>query len=150
GAGENTDLRSATAGEGGFKSTDAGSTWRRVGLERSEKIGRMAIDPRNTDVVWVAAQGPLWSAGGDRGLDKTTDGGQTWKAVLQISENTGVTDIVLDPRNPDVVYAATYQRRRHTGLLIGGGPEGAIYKSTHRGATFQTITVRVDTVVYVR
>ena len=102
------------AGEGVFKSTDAGATWRRVGLERSEKIGRMAIDPRNTDVVWVAAQGPLWSAGGDRGLYKTTDGGQTWKAVLQVSENTGVTDVVLDPRNPDVVYAATYQRRRNT------------------------------------
>ena len=144
--GENTNLRSATAGEGVFKSTDAGATWRRVGLERSEKIGRMAIDPRNTDVVWVAAQGPLWSAGGDRGLYKTTDGGQTWKAVLQISENTGVTDVVLDPRNADVVYAAAYQRRRHTGLLIGGGPEGAIYKSTDGGATFKKLTVGLPTV----
>ena len=140
--GENTNLRSATAGEGVFKSTDAGATWRRVGLERSEKIGRMAIDPRNTDVVWVAAQGPLWSAGGDRGLYKTTDGGQTWKAVLQISENTGVTDVVLDPRNPDVVYAAAYQRRRHAGLLIGGGPEGGIYKSTDGGATFKKLVGR--------
>lgn len=144
--GENTNLRSAMAGEGVFKSTDAGATWRRVGLERSEKIGRMAIDPRNSDVVWVAVQGPLWSAGGDRGLYKTTDGGQTWKPVLQISENTGVTEVLLDPRNPDVVYAASYQRRRHTGILIGGGPEGAIYKSTDGGATFKKLTTGLPTV----
>lgn len=144
--GENTNPRSATAGDGVFKSTDAGATWRRVGLERSEKIGRMAIDPRNGDVVWVAAQGPLWSAGGERGLYKTSDGGQTWKAVLQISENTGVTDVVLDPRNPDVVYAASYQRRRHAGLLIGGGPEGAIYKSTDAGATFKKLTAGLPSV----
>jgi photosystem II stability/assembly factor-like uncharacterized protein len=138
--GENTNLRSAMSGDGVFKSIDAGATWRRVGLERSEKIGRMAIDPRNTDVVWVAAQGPLWSAGGDRGLYKTTDGGETWKAVLQISENTGVTDVVLDPRNPDVVYAAAYQRRRHAGILIGGGPEAGIFKSTDGGATFKKLS----------
>jgi photosystem II stability/assembly factor-like uncharacterized protein len=138
--GENTNLRSAMAGDGVFKSTDAGATWRRVGLEKSEKIGRIAIDPRNSDVVWVAAQGPLWSAGGDRGLYKTTDGGQTWKAVLQISENTGVTDVVLDPRIPDVVYAAAYQRRRHAGILIGGGPEAGIFKSTDGGANFKKLS----------
>ena len=143
--GENTNLRSA---------------WRRGHLQehrrRRDVAARrpralrkdrpMAIDPRNSDVVWVAAQGPLWSSGGDRGLYKTTDGGQTWKAVLQISENTGVTDVVLDPRNPDVVYAAAYQRRRHTGLLIGGGPEGAIYKSTDGGATFKKLTTGLPTV----
>ena len=144
--GENTNLRSAMSGEGVFKSTDAGATWKRVGLEHSEKIGRMAIDPRNSDVVWVAAQGPLWSAGGDRGLYKTTDGGETWKAVLQVSENTGVTDVVLDPRNADVVYAASYQRRRHAGILIGGGPEGAIYKSTDGGATFKKLSNGLPTV----
>ena len=143
--GENTNLRSAMAGEGVFKSTDAGATWRRVGLERSEKIGRIALDPRNSDVVWVAAQGPLWSAGGDRGLYKTTDGGQTWKPMLQVSENTGVTEVVLDPRNPDVVYAASYQRRRHTGLLIAGGPEGAIYKSVDGGATFKKLSTGLPT-----
>jgi photosystem II stability/assembly factor-like uncharacterized protein len=146
GTGENTNLRSASAGEGVFKSTDGGATWRRVGLERSEKVGRMAIDPRNSDVVWVAVQGPLWSAGGDRGLYKTTDGGQTWKPVLQISEHTGVADVVLDPREPDVVYASAYQRRRNTGLLIGGGPEGAIYKSTDGGATFRKLTTGLPTV----
>jgi photosystem II stability/assembly factor-like uncharacterized protein len=144
--GENTNLRSASSGEGVFKSTDAGATWKRVGLEKTEKIGRMAIDPRNSDVVWVAAQGPLWSSGGERGLYKTTDGGQSWKAVLQISENTGITDVVLDPRNPDVVYAAAYQRRRNTGLLIGGGPEGAIYKSTDSGTTFKKLSTGLPSV----
>jgi photosystem II stability/assembly factor-like uncharacterized protein len=137
--GENTNLRSASAGEGVFKSMDAGATWQRVGLEHSEKIGRMAIDPRNGDVVWIAAQGPLWSSGGDRGLYKTTDGGRTWKAVLQISENTGVTDVVLDPRDPEVVYAASYQRRRHTGMLIAGGPEAGIFKSIDGGATWKKL-----------
>lgn len=144
--GENTNLRSAIAGEGVFKSTDAGATWRRVGLERSEKIGRMAIDPRNSNTVYIAVQGPLWSSGGDRGLYKTTDGGQTWKAVLQVSENTGITDVVLDPRDANIVYAASYQRRRNTGLLIGGGPEGAIYKSTDAGATFKKLTSGLPTV----
>ncbi len=144
--GENTNLRSAISGDGLFKSTDAGATWKRVGLERSEKIGRMAIDPRNSDVVWVAVQGPLWSGGGERGLYKTTNGGQSWKAVLQISENTGVADVVLDPRNPDVVYAATYQRRRLPGLLIGGGPEGGIYKSVDGGATFRKLTAGLPAV----
>ena len=144
--GENTNLRSAMAGDGIYKSTNAGATWTRIGLERSEKIGRMAMDPRNSDVVYVAAQGPLWSSGGDRGLYKTTDGGRTWKPVLQVSENTGITDVVLDPRNPDIIYAAAYQRRRHVGMLIGGGPEGGIYKSTDGGASFRKITAGLPTV----
>src|ERR671925_109410 len=104
--------------------------FRSIGPGRSEKIGRMAIDPRNSDVVYVATQGPLWAAGGERGLYKTTDGGRTWKRILHVSEETGISDVVLDPRNPDLLYAASYQRRRHVGILIGGGPEGAIYRST--------------------
>jgi photosystem II stability/assembly factor-like uncharacterized protein len=144
--GENTNHRSAMAGDGIYKSTDAGATWKRVGLALSEKIGRMAIDPRNSDVVYVAAQGPLWAAGGERGLYKTADGGATWKAVLQISENTGITDVVLDPRNPDVLYAASYQRRRNPGLLIGGGPESAIYKSENAGANWRKLTNGLPTV----
>jgi photosystem II stability/assembly factor-like uncharacterized protein len=138
--GENTNLRSAMAGNGIYKSTDAGATWQHVGLERSEKIGRMAIDPRNSDVVYVAAQGPLWADGGERGLYRTTDGGRSWNRILHVSDYTGISDIILDPRDPDVLYAASYQRRRNVGVLIGGGPEGAIFKSTDAGATWTKLT----------
>ena len=143
--GENTNLRSAMAGDGIWKSTDGGATWQHVGLGRSEKIGRMAMDQRNSEVVYVAAQGPLWSAGGERGLYKTTDGGRTWNRVLHVSEETGISDVLLDPRTPDVVYAASYQRRRHVGILIGGGPEGAIYKSTDGGANWRKLTAGLPT-----
>ena len=101
-----------------------------MGLEKSEHIGQILIDPRNSNVVYVAAQGPLFSAGGERGLYKTTDGGTKWDRVLHISDDTGVNDVVFDPRNADVIYASTYQRRRHVGQMIGGGPEGGIFKST--------------------
>ena len=138
--GENTNLRSAMAGTGIYKSIDAGATWQHVGLARSEKIGRMAMDPRNSDVVYVAAQGPLWADGGERGLYKTTDGGRSWNRVLHVSDYTGISDIILDPRDPDVLYAASYQRRRGVGILIGGGPEGAIFKSTDAGATWTKLT----------
>ncbi len=136
GTGERNSQRSVGYGDGVYKSEDGGRSFRKVGLEKSEHVGRIAIDPRDTKVVYVAAQGPLWSAGGDRGLYKTTDGGKTWKAVLNISENTGVTDVALDPSNPDIVYAASWQRRRHFYTLINGGPESAIHKSTDGGATW--------------
>ncbi|HYJ95547.1 MAG TPA: hypothetical protein VEV86_13035, partial [Vicinamibacterales bacterium] len=131
GTGENHSQRSAHFGDGVYKSSDAGKTWKRVGLETSEHIGRIVIDPRNSNVVFVAAQGPLFSSGGERGLYKTSDGGNTWSAVLTISENTGITDIVLDPKNPDVMFASSYQRRRHVGQAIGGGREAGIHKSTN-------------------
>jgi len=140
GTGENKSQRSAHFGTGLYKSTDAGKTWERVGLERSEHIGMIALDPRDSDVVYVAAQGPLFAPGGDRGLFKTTDGGKTWTNLLQISENTGVNEVILDPASPDIVYATTYQRRRHVGQLVGGGPESAIYKSTDGGATWKELT----------
>jgi photosystem II stability/assembly factor-like uncharacterized protein len=136
GAGERNSQRSVGYGDGVYKSEDGGRSFRKVGLEKSEHIGRIVIDPRDSKVVYVAAQGPLWSAGGDRGLYKTTDGGKTWKAVLSFSENTGVTDVVIDPSNPDIVYAASWQRRRHFYTLINGGPESAIHKSTDGGATW--------------
>jgi photosystem II stability/assembly factor-like uncharacterized protein len=140
GTGENNSQRSVSYGDGVYRSDDGGKSWRNVGLKKSEHIGRILIDPRNSNVVYVAAQGPLWNAGGDRGLYKTTDGGKTWKKVLSISEDTGVTDVVLDPRSPDVLLAAAYQRRRHVWTLINGGPESAIYKSTDGGASWRKVT----------
>jgi photosystem II stability/assembly factor-like uncharacterized protein len=136
GSGENNSQRSVSMGDGVYKSVDGGKSWKNMGLGKSEHIGKIAVDPRNSDVIYVAAQGPLWAPGGDRGLYKTTDGGKTWKAVLTISENTGVTDVVFDPRNPDILYAASYQRRRHVYTLINGGPESAIHKSFDGGATW--------------
>ncbi|MFA6957204.1 MAG: glycosyl hydrolase [Thermoanaerobaculia bacterium] len=139
GSGENNSQRSVGYGDGVYKSVDGGKTWENVGLKASEHIGKILVDPRDSSVVYVAAQGPLWSAGGDRGLYKSIDGGKSWKQVLTISENTGVSDLVFDPRNPDVIYATAYQRRRHVWTLINGGPEGAIYKSRDAGATWQKI-----------
>jgi photosystem II stability/assembly factor-like uncharacterized protein len=140
GTGENASQRSAHFGDGLYKSTDAGKTWQRVGLAASEHIGQILIDPRNSNVVWVAAQGPLFSAGGERGLYKTTDGGAKWDRVLHISDDTGISDIVFDPRNADVVYASSYQRRRHVGQMIGGGPEGGIWKTTDGGKKFTKLS----------
>ncbi len=139
GTGENNSQRSVAYGDGVYKSIDGGKTWKNVGLKTSEHIGKIVIDPRNSDVVYVAAQGPLWAPGGDRGLYKTTDGGQNWHKVLNISENTGVTDVVLDPRHPDVLLAAAYQRRRHVWTLINGGPESALHRSTDGGKTWTKV-----------
>ena len=136
GTGERNSQRSVGYGDGVYKSEDGGRSWSNVGLKQSEHVGRIVISPRDPDTVYVAAQGPLWSAGGDRGLYKTTDGGKNWTQVLKISENTGVTDVVIDPRNPDVLVAAAYQRRRHFFTLIDGGPESAIYRSTDAGASW--------------
>jgi len=139
GTGENASQRSAGYGDGIYKSTDGGQTFRRMGLENSEHIGDVLVDPRNSDVVYAAAQGPLWASGGDRGLYKTTDGGATWDRILYVSENTGIADIVFDPRDADIIYASSYQRRRHVGILIAGGPEGTIYKSTDAGASWREV-----------
>jgi photosystem II stability/assembly factor-like uncharacterized protein len=139
GTGEYNSQRSVGYGDGVYRSDDGGRSWRNVGLKTSEHIGRIAIDPRDGNVVFVAAQGPLWSAGGERGLYKTTDGGKTWKAVIPGTENTGVTDVVIDPSNPDTMYAASWQRRRHFYTLINGGPETALYKSVDGGNTWSRL-----------
>ena len=123
GTGENNNQRSVSYGDGVYKSVDGGASFKKVGLDNSEHIGMIKVDPRNSDVVYVAATGPLWSAGGDRGLYKTTDGGKNWEKVLEISEHTGVNEIHLDPRNPDVLYATAHQRRRRQWTYLGGGPE---------------------------
>jgi photosystem II stability/assembly factor-like uncharacterized protein len=140
GSGENNSQRSVSYGDGIYKSEDGGKSFKNMGLKNSEHIGKIVIDPRNSDVVYVAAQGPLWKAGGDRGLYKTTDGGENWELIKEISENTGFTDIVMDPRNPDVLYAASYQRRRRVWTLLNGGPESALYKSEDAGKTWEKIT----------
>lgn len=139
GTGENNNQRSVSYGDGIYKSVDGGKSWEHKGLKNSEHIGMIAIDPRNSDVVYVAATGPVWSAGGDRGLYKTTDGGESWSKILDISEHTGVHEVHLDPRNPDVIYAAAHQRRRHVFTYISGGPESSVYKSTDGGKNFRKI-----------
>jgi len=139
GTGENNSQRSVSWGSGVYRSDDDGASWKHMGLNKSEHIGTILVDPRDSDVVYVAAQGPLWGPGGDRGLYKSTDGGTTWTKVLDISENTGVNEVVMDPRDPDTLYAASYQRRRHVWTLINGGPESTVYKSTDAGATWKKI-----------
>ncbi|HEY7055742.1 MAG TPA: hypothetical protein VH458_04415, partial [Vicinamibacterales bacterium] len=146
GTGENNNQRSVAFGDGVYKSADAGKTWKRMGLENSEHIQNIVIDPRNSNTVYVTAIGPLWSAGGDRGLYKTTDGGASWKAVLSVSADTGATDLVMDPRKPDTLYVAMLQRRRGVGQLIGGGPESGIYKTTNAGKTWTKLTRGLPTV----
>lgn len=139
GTGERNSQRSVAYGDGVYKSEDGGRSWKNVGLANSEHIGRIVVNPKNSDIVYVAAQGPLWSSGGDRGLYRTTDGGKTWEQVLKISEHTGVSDVVIDPRNPDIVIASAYQRRRHFFTLINGGPESAIHRSTDGGKTWTRV-----------
>jgi photosystem II stability/assembly factor-like uncharacterized protein len=139
GTGENTHQRQLGYGDGVYKSEDGGASWKNMGLKDSRQIGMIAIDPRNTDVVYVAAEGSIWGPGGERGLYKTTDGGKTWNKVLDISENTGINNVVLDPRNPDLIYATSEQRRRHIYTKIGGGPESAVYRSKDAGKTWDKI-----------
>jgi len=146
GTGENNSQRSVSYGDGVYKSVDGGKHWSNVGLKDSEHIGQIAVDPRNSDVVYVAAQGPLWREGGDRGLYKTADGGKTWNKCLEIDDKTGVNEVHLDPRNPDVVYAVAYQRHRRVWTLIDGGPGSGIHKSTDGGKTWTKLKNGLPTV----
>jgi len=146
GTGENQSQRAIGYGDGIYKSTDAGRTWKNMGLPDSEHIAKILIDPRDSSKVLVAVQGPLFAEGGDRGLYKTTDGGATWKPLLQISKDTGITDIDVDPRNFDVIYAAAYQRRRHTSQVVAGGPEAGIFKTTDGGAHWKKLTEGIPAV----
>lgn len=139
GTGENNNQRSAAYGDGVYKSTDGGQTFKNMGLKNSEHIGKIIVHPDNENIVWVAAYGPLWSKGGERGVYKSIDGGQTWKRTLEISEHTGVAEIQIDPTNPDILYASAHQRRRREWTYIGGGPESGLYKSTDGGETWREI-----------
>ena len=140
GSGENNNQRSVAYGDGVYKSEDGGKSWKNMGLKNSEHIGMIAIDPKNSNTVYVAAYGPLWSAGGDRGIYKTADGGKTWNKILNVSENTGFNEIHMDPRNSNVLYATSHQRRRQVFTYINGGPESNIYKSIDGGTTWDTLS----------
>lgn len=139
GTGENNSQRQLGYGDGIYKTEDGGQSWQDMGLKESRQIGMIQVDPRNSDVVYVAAEGSIWGPGGDRGLYKTEDGGKTWNKILNISENTGINNILFDPRNPDILYATSNQRRRHVYTKIGGGPESAVYKSKDAGKTWEKI-----------
>lgn len=136
GTGENNHQRALGYGDGIYLTVDGGKTWKNMGLKESRHIGMILIDPRNSDVVYAACEGSAWGPGGDRGLYKTTDRGKSWNKVLNISENTGINNIICDPRNPDILYATSEQRRRHVHTKIGGGPESGIHKSVDGGKTW--------------
>ncbi|HEX7881050.1 MAG TPA: glycosyl hydrolase [Candidatus Eisenbacteria bacterium] len=140
GSGENNSQRSVGYGDGVYLSKDGGTSWNNVGLKNSEHIGMIAVDPRNSKTVYVAAMGPLWNSGGDRGIYKTVDGGTTWERVLDIDENTGFNEVHLDPTNPDVIYATAYQRGRRVWTLVNGGPGSGLHKSTDGGKTWTKLT----------
>ncbi len=140
GTGEANNQRSSSWGDGIYKSVNGGKTWTPMGLKGSQHIGRIIVHPTNPDVVYVAALGPLWASGRERGLFKTTDGGKTWTNTKSISEHTGFVDLAMDPNDPDVLYAAAYQRERRAYSFLGGGPEGGIYKTTDAGATWRKLT----------
>jgi photosystem II stability/assembly factor-like uncharacterized protein len=137
GTGENNAQRSVAYGDGVYKSVDGGRTWSNVGLKQSEHIGKILVHPTNSDIVFVAAQGPLSVKGGERGLYKTEDGGKTWRKVLDGGTWAGASDIVMDPRNPKVLLATTWQRYRRTYGYIAGGPESALWRSTDGGETWR-------------
>lgn len=147
GTGENVSGRHAGYGDGVYRSRDGGKSWENMGLEASERVGMIRIDPRDSDTIFVAAQGPLWSGGGERGLYKSTDGGETWRKVLgdglgntdEDDRYTGVSEVHMDPRNPDVMYAVAWQRLRNVAVLIDGGPGTGIHKSMDGGETWREL-----------
>ncbi|MBA3727343.1 MAG: glycosyl hydrolase, partial [Armatimonadetes bacterium] len=136
GSGEANNQRSSSWGDGVYKSENGGKTWTNMGLRKSEHIGRIVVHPENANIVFVAAAGPLWTSGGERGLYRTKDGGRTWKAVKTIDANTGFTDVIFDPKNPDVIYAASYQRERRPWSFVGGGLGSGLWKSADGGDTW--------------
>lgn len=140
GTGENVGGRHVGFGDGVYKSTDDGVSWKNIGLKESQHISKIIVHPENSDIVWVAAQGNLWKEGGERGLYKSSDGGKTWGKSLGDEKYTGVTDIVIDPRNPDVLYAATWEKHRTVAAYMGGGKNSGIHKSIDGGKTWTKLS----------
>ncbi len=139
GTGEPNNRQSSSWGDGIYKSLDAGKTWQKMGLAATHHIGRIVIHPRNPEIVYAAALGHLWGPNPERGVYKTTDGGKTWNQVLKINDDTGVSDIAMDPESPDTLYAGAYERRRTPFGFNGGGPDSAIYKTVDGGATWKKL-----------
>ncbi|MCF2856972.1 glycosyl hydrolase [Pseudoalteromonas sp. SMS1] len=146
GTGENNGGRHISFGDGVYKSVDGGKTWKNMGLKDSERISDIMVHPTDSNTVWVSAQGPLWSSGGERGLYKTTDGGETWKQVLKPEDEwTGVTSLLIDPRNPDKLYAATWSRQRTVATYVGTGPGAGIHTSDDGGETWTELKTGLPT-----
>lgn len=145
GTGENVGGRHVAYGDGIYKSEDGGESWKNMGLKSSEHISKILVHPTNPEIVWVASQGPLWNKGGERGVYKTTDGGISWKRVLGNAEWTGATELVIDPRDPDVLYAATWDRHRTVAALMGGGPGSGLHRSTDGGETWTKLSKGLPT-----
>jgi len=143
GTGEGNNRQSSSWGEGVFKSTDGGRSWKNMGLRASKQIAKVIVDPIDFNIVYVAALGDLWGAGGERGVYKTSDGGLTWARVLHVDDDTGATELVMDPSNNKTLYAASYQRRRQQWGMNGGGPGSAIWKSTDAGQTWSKLETGV-------
>jgi photosystem II stability/assembly factor-like uncharacterized protein len=140
GTGENNNQRSVAYGDGVYRSLDGGNTWKNMGLKTSEHISRIIVDPNNYKHIYVAAYGPLWNDGGERGIYESFDHGETWERILNISEQTGISDLVMDPSNPLIMYAAAHQRRRHVWTYIDGGPENKIHKTEDGGKTWKELS----------
>jgi photosystem II stability/assembly factor-like uncharacterized protein len=140
GTGEKNAQRSVSVGDGVYRSDDGGRTWRHMGLKDAGQVGMILVHPEDPNVVYVAAQGPLWSPGGDRGLYRSMDAGETWERILHVDEHTGVNEVHFDPRDPGVMYASTWQRRRRVWTMINGGPGSGIWKSVDGGDTWTELT----------
>ncbi|MBW3535340.1 MAG: glycosyl hydrolase, partial [Gemmatimonadetes bacterium] len=134
--GEANNRQSSSWGDGVYKSSDGGRTWTHVGLRESHHVGRIVVNPLDTDIVYVAALGHLWGPNPERGVYRTTDGGETWEQVLAVDEDTGAVDLAMDPANPKVLYAAMYQRRRSAFGFNGGGPGSGLFKTVDGGRTW--------------
>ncbi|MBX7117812.1 MAG: hypothetical protein K1X31_02310 [Gemmatimonadaceae bacterium] len=139
GSGESNNRQSTGWGDGIYKSTDGGQTFTHMGLKDSKHINRILIDPANNDIVYVAATGPLWGPGGERGVYKTTDGGRSWRLVLKGDENTGANDLAMSAKDPKVLYASMYQRRRTNCCMNGGGPGSGLFRSVDGGETWTKV-----------